>query len=187
MGAITDVVRRYIPSTYSAMIGQSGVTDFYSITQLQDLADYVQARLFSTVPGSTNEATLWDVKQRELLGMLTTLQFIPVAVEFWGEQMSSETTTGTNETVTWRDRRPDLWKIFNQLQIDANQLAIDIGIPFSQTKAVIPQVSQGDGTQRILHTTEPDFFPKLHSRRDRRFSEPGLLWTEPFQVPVFNP
>lgn len=185
MGAITDVVRRYVPSTYVAMIG-GGETDFYSIDQLQDLADYVQARLFSTVPGASNEADLWDVKQRELLGMLTTLQFIPVAVEFWGEQMSSETTTGTNETVTWRDRRPDLWKIFAQLQIDANQLAIDIGLPFSQTKAVIPQVSYADGGRRILKTTDPDRFPKQQSRR-RFFGEPGLLWTEPFQTPIFNP
>lgn len=174
MGAITDVVKRYVPASYRAMIGASGITDYYNITQLQDIANYVQARLFSTVPGADNEATVWSVQQRELLGMITTLQFIPVAVEYWGDQLISESTTGSNENVTWPDRRTDLWKIFAALQKDVNQLSIDLGVPFGLTRSVTPSVSYGDNGRGILITPDPNCFPGQGNRHS-----PGteLIWS----------
>lgn len=175
MGAITDIVRRYVPASYRAMVGSTN--PYYSQADLQALSDYVQARLFSTVVGATLEASMYDIKKRELLGMLTTLQFIPAAVEYWGDQIQSESTTGTHEVVTYFDRRDQLWKLFTQIQKDSNLLAIDLGVSLAEAKASIPRVSYGDNGRHVLTTPDPELFPHQRSRTDWRrvwgFKDPG--------------
>lgn len=176
MGAVTDVVRRYVPASYRAMVGITN--PYYTVDDLQALSDFVQYRLFSTVVGATSEASQYDIEQRELLGMLTTLQFIPAAVEYWGDQLQSETTSGTHETISWFDRRDQLWKLFAQIQKDATLLAIDLGVNITAARAVIPRVSYGDNGRHILTTTDPALFPRLgfhgDSRRLWNFQDPGV-------------
>jgi len=157
VGAITDVVKRYVPSSYRAMIEAS--TGYYGITQLQDLADYVQYRLFSTVVGATNEASVWNLKQRHFLGLITTLNFIPAAVDFWGDQLDSEAIVGPSESATYRDPRPDLWKIFAAAKEEAAILAQEVGIGFGASKTVIPSVSYYDNDSGLLTTSNPYDFP----------------------------
>lgn len=158
MGTITDVVRRYVPSSYKALVGATNSYD-YGMTQLQALADFVQFRLFSTIPGSSNEATVWDANETELLGVLTTLQFIPAAVDYWGDALSSEATSGTNEDVSYFDRRPDLWRIHEKLVALAGDLAVDVGVSLKRVKAVVPGVSYYDNGRGILSTPDPTDFP----------------------------
>lgn len=175
MGAVTNVVRRYVPASYRAMVGETN--SYYDQGDLQDLADFVQFRLYSTVVGATNEASLYDIEQRELLGMLATLQFIPAAVEYWGDQIQSEQTTGTSESVTYFDRRDQLWKLFAQLQKDATQLAIDLGVNISFARAVLPKISYGDNGRGILVTTDPEVFPSQRYQRrffPWNFTDPGV-------------
>lgn len=162
MGSITDVVRRYVPGSYRAMVGVSN--SYYGIEDLQALAAFVQQRLFATVADPSQEQNVYGIEKTELLGMLTTLQFIPAAVDYWGDQLASETTTGTNESVSYFDRRDQLWKLFDRIQADAAQLAIDIGVPLTVAKAVVPKVSYGDGGRDILVTPDPASFPRQHRR-----------------------
>lgn len=164
MGKITDVVQRHVPASYRAMCALTN--SYYSLDKLQDLADYVQYRLYSTVVGATNEATSYNPKQQELIGVLTTLNFIPAAIDFWGDQLSSQTADGVNESQTYFDRRPDLWKIFNQLQGTAQELSQELGV-FSKV-ANLPAVSYGDNGRNILVTEDPSLFPRLHKKH---------LWT----------
>lgn len=159
MGAVTNVVRRYVPASYLAMVGSTN--PYYSSSDLQSLADFIQYRLFSTVVGATAEASSYDIEQIELLGMLSTLQFIPAAVEYWGDQLQSESTTGTHEQITWFDRRDQLWKLFDRLKNEADQLAIDLGIPISNTAAFVPRVTYGDNGRNILKTSDPQRWPRL--------------------------
>ena len=175
MGAVTNVVKRYVPASYLAMVGTTN--SYYSLSDLQATADFIQTRLFSTVVGATAEASAYDIEQRELLGMLTTLQFIPAAVEYWGDQLQSESTTGTHEVVTWFDRRDQLWKLFEKLAKEADQLAIDVGISITNTRAFVPQVSYGDNGRHILRTEDPHCFPSAkHWRRfpDMYVADPGV-------------
>jgi hypothetical protein len=158
MGAVTDVVKRYIPASYRAMVGTTN--SYYSLSDLQDLADFVQYRLFSTVVGATNEATQYDLEHRELLGMLTAMQFIPAAIDYWSDQIQSESTTGTHEVVSYFDKRDSLWKLFAQIQKDAQLLAIDLGVSIQQARAVIPKISYGDNGRGVLITTDPAIFPR---------------------------
>lgn len=161
MGAITDVVKRRVPASYRAMIDASNA--YYGITQLQALADFTQFRLFATVPGATNEATVWsNLTKREFIGIVTTLQFIPAAVDFWGDRLESQTARGTEETASYRDPRPDLWKLFEKLAAEAAELAAEVGVPVTKVRSAVPRVSYGDNGRGILITPDPQDFPKSY-------------------------
>lgn len=158
MGAVTDIVKRYVPASYRALVGATNSYDF-SITELQGMADFVQYKLFSTVPGSANEATVWNPNELELNGVMTTLQFIPAAIDYWGNVLASESTTGTNENVAYFDRRPDLWKIYEVLTRRASELSSVVGVNINTIRAVVPKVSYGDNGRGILLSPDPMDYP----------------------------
>jgi hypothetical protein len=154
MGAITDIVQRYLPASYKALVGASNSYDF-GITQLQSIADFVQYRLFSTVPGSTNEATVWNPTEKELIGTVTTMQFIPAAIDYWGDALASQNTSGTEEDVSFFDRRPELWRVYERLAAQAEELSSLVGVNLKTVKAIVPKVSYGDNGRSILLTEDP--------------------------------
>jgi hypothetical protein len=171
MGAVLDSVKRHVPASYRALIG---VTNSYlTATDLQYLADFVQYRLFSTFPGAANEATAYNRKQLELVGILTTLQFIPAAIDYWGDQIATQTLTGTNETNAWFDRRKDLWNVFDRLTAEAQDLAAELGLGYGAA-AIVPRVSYGDNGREILITEDPALWPRLS---DPAAFENLLIWS----------
>lgn len=155
MGVVTDWVRRKVPGSYDAIIG---ATEGLSQGDVQALADYVKFRLFATTVDVTSEAS-YDPRLAEFLGKLTTLQFIPAAVDFWGRQIISESATGTNENTTYPDRRTDLWKIFeeisNEVKSEWNAMAQEYGFRVISAKAGIPKISYGDNGKGVLLTNDP--------------------------------
>jgi len=157
MGAITAIVKRYVPASYRALI--SVTNNYYSATELQGLADSVQFRLFTTIAGVTNEASVYTSKEIDLLGTITTMQFIPAAIDYWGDALASESTTGTHENVSYFDRRPELWKIYELLAAQAEDLADDLGVNITTAKTMLPRVSYGDNGRGILLTPDPQDFP----------------------------
>jgi len=172
MGAIRDSVKRYVPASYSVLVGSTNSYD-YTIDDLQSLADFVQYRLFTTIAGATNEASNYNPIEIELLGSLTTLQFIPAAVDYWGDQLHSQATSGTNEDVTYFDRRPDLWKVYSKLTEVAAELADDLGINLNKVLASFPVVTYGDNGRGVLITTDPQLFPPAYTKgADPLFFDP---------------
>ena len=157
MGKITDVVKRNVPASYRAMCGVTNA--YFSLDQLQDLSEFVQYRLFSTIVDVVDETTLYNPKERELLGTITTLNFIPAAVDYWGDKLASQTAQGVNESQAYFDRRPDLWKIFAELQEKSYELSAELGV-FSKV-ANLPGVSYGDNDRGVLITEDPTRWPKL--------------------------
>lgn len=161
MGAVVDVVRRYVPSTYRALVeGTAGNAALFSTTDLQALADYVQYKLFSTVAGSSSEATVYNPVVLQFLGKLTTLQFIPAAVDYWDATLESKTTTGTDEVIDYRDHSEDLWRIFEELAAQVKDDFVEIGIALKPS--LVPQVSYGDNGRGILKTLDPHEFPGMN-------------------------
>ena len=161
MGKITDVVKKHVPASYRALCAITN--SYYSLDLLKDLSEYVQYRLYSTVVGVTNEATSYNLKEQELIGSITTLNFIPAAVDYWGDQLASQTASGVQEAQTYFDRRPDLWKIFGQIQEEVAELSSELGV-FTKV-AQIPGVSYGDNGRGVLLTEDPQEFPRLHRKR----------------------
>lgn len=167
MGAITDVVKRYAPASYRALCAVTN--SYYSLSDLQALADFVQFRLYNTVADVDDEATVWNLNERQLLGALTTLQFIPAAIDYWGDQVSSFSgnTGSRNESESYFDRREELWKLFEKLQDEVKDLAGDLGVGLD--RASLPQVSYGDNGREILITSDPYDF-------GRQYRTPGYYW-----------
>ena len=157
MGAITNIVKQYVPASYAALVGATNT--YYSLEELQGLADFVKFRLYNTVVATLSEAAVYNPKELRLLGILTTLQFIPAAVDFWGDSLSSTTTTGTSESNAYFDHRTDLWKIFDRLTTEAQALSEDIGVNIYAARGVVPKVSYGDNGREILITGDPQEFP----------------------------
>lgn len=158
MGAIANIVKQYVPASYAALI--SATNSYYSPNDLQSLADFIKFRLYNTVVAEASESSVYNIKEQRLLGILTTLQFIPAAVDYWSDQLASTTTTGTNETVTAFDHRPALWNIFDRLTLEAKALSSELGINIYAARGVVPKVSYGDNGRNILITSDPSDFPR---------------------------
>ena len=179
MGAVTDTVKRYVPSSYRELVGATNSYD-YSITDLQALADFVKFKLFGTAVAAAAEATFYDPLLVNFVGKLTTLQFIPAAVDFWGRQISSQRTLEPEESVTYPDARTDLWKLFDKLAKEVGEDMVELGPKYGfkiyGASGLIPQVSYGDNGRGILVTSDPQEFGPA-------FDSPSLSdlipWSEP--------
>ncbi len=176
MGAITDIVKQNVPASYRALVGNT-IYD-YELADLQNIAEGTSFRLYATIAGVTQESSVFARNQIELLGVLTTMQFIPAAIDYWGDQLQSQNTAGTNEDVSYFDRRPDLWKVWERLAARAGELAEEEQVNLVRLKAVLPRVSYGDNGRGILVTPDPNLFPLPYS--DRRLGEPvfEIPWTD---------
>lgn len=172
MGAITNIVKQYVPASYAALVGATNA--YYSLEELQGLADFVKFRLYNTVVDTLSEAATYNPKELRLLGVLTTLQFIPAAVDFWGDSLASVQTTGTSESNSYFDHRADLWKIFDRLTVEAQALSQDVGINIYAARGVVPKVSYGDNGRDILITSDPAEFPAAWDN-DLPTGNPDLL------------
>jgi hypothetical protein len=107
-----------------------------------------------------------------LLGTITTLHFIPAAVDYWGDQLQTQATSGTNEDVSYFDRRPELWKIYDKLVAQAEELGEETGVAIKKLRAVTPRVSYGDNGRGILVTTDPALFPRSYDDGIYGFTTP---------------
>jgi len=134
----------------------------FSLTDLQALADYVKFRLFATVAEPADEASAWNLGVRQFVGKLTTLQYIPAAIDFWDSRLAAKTTTGTNEVVTYRDQREGLFKLYDTLTKEVAQDSIDLGFTFN-VHGLLPAVSYGDNGRGILLTPDPMDYPTMDS------------------------
>lgn len=173
MGAITDSVRRYVPATYRAMVeATSPAAKYFATSDLQALADYVKYRLFSTVVSEADEATLYNPHVRQFLGKLTTIQFIPAAIDYWDAQLASKSVTGTNEVAAYRDHRQGLIDLLEELtrqvEIEYSEIAPEYGFTIHK-RTLIPQVTYGDNGRGILITPDPQKFPPMEGTS-------GLPW-----------
>ena len=165
-----------MPGSYRAMVDTPNA--YYGITELQGVADYVKFRLFgSAAVPAASEASTYDPLLTDYLGKLTTLQFIPAAIDFWGDQLIQEQTTGTNESVTYPDRREGLWKVFERIRAevkdDYNEMAETYGFKIYGAGGNIPRVSYGDNGRGVLLTPDPQEFDFC----DYLFGDSGLIWS----------
>lgn len=141
------------------MIGPSEHSDYYNLADLQSLADYVQFKLLATVAGATVEASVYSLLQLEFMGKVTTLKFIPAAIDYWLDQMESETLTGSNEQTQFPSRLAHLRDVYAKLAADVAEefpmIAEDCGFIIRGLKGALPAVSYGDGGRGVLLTPEP--------------------------------
>lgn len=164
MGTVADALRRVLPRSYDAIVAASGASlkaGQYSTADVQALIDYKKARLWATVAGVTEES-LYNPRLVEFLAKLSALDFIPVAIDYWGRQVIAESTTGSNENVTYPSTQDSLWKLFEsirkQLAEEWNDVSNEYGFRLF-VAGVMPRVSYGDNGRGVLITNDPMKFP----------------------------
>jgi len=159
VGVITDAVRRYLPSTYNTMLIAPSDDRVFATGDLQALADFVKFKLFSTSVAENLEATTFNPYEAQFLGKLTTIQFIPAAVDYWDSQLANIVATGTAEVVNFRDHRDGLLKLWDILSKEVLEDAAVLGFSLKKI-GLLPGVSYGDGDKDVLLTPDPNCFPE---------------------------
>lgn len=167
MGDLTNVVKRYVPSSYRAMITRATENSSdYTIDDLQAIANYVQFRFLATIAGSTSEAAVYDPRLLEWLGKVTTVKFIPAAIDYWMDQQETVQTTGSNETESFAARLGHLRELYAEMSADVAEEYLElIGIyPLQGKKGHVPLVSYDDNGRGILRTPDPQCEPQPGDR-----------------------
>lgn len=173
MGVVTNAVRRYVPATYNAMLIAPSDNRLFATSDLQALADYVKYRLFGTSVTESDESVFFNPYESQFLGKLTTLQFIPAAVDYWDSQLSSIVATGTGEVANFRDHRDGLLKLWDILTKEVIKDAAILGFSLKRV-GLVPAISYGDDGKGVLITPDPQTFPKQWSTQRSWFS--SLPW-----------
>lgn len=160
MGAITERVATYVPATYQAMI-TNGDPLLFSAEDLQALADFVKVRLLGAagIVDEADEGTVYSDILVTFLAKLTTIQYIPAAIDYWDSRLASEVVPG--EVQQFRDHTAGLEALFKMLSDEVAQdwLILSPGLGYAK-KTWLPKVSYGDGGRGIFLTPDPmDFDP----------------------------
>lgn len=138
-GPILQRARAHIPQTWDALARSS----VYGSELLQQRADTIKFRLFATVIDGTLEATTYNPLLLDYAAKCVALQVIPAGADYWSDQLVSETTTGTNETVSFPDRIGSLWRIHARLLAEVEELASEVNVflPRPPRRIALPEVS----------------------------------------------
>lgn len=117
LGALADRVRGYIPETYYAL----STASTYGESAIQEKIDDVKFSLFATTVAYALEATTYDRYVLSYVSKLCTIELIPSAYDYWMNQISSESTTGTDEQISFPDRIGALEKTYARLSLEVNK------------------------------------------------------------------
>ena len=140
----------------------NGDPTLFSAADLQALADFVKIRILGSagMVDEADEATTYSDILITFLSKVTTVQFIPAAIDYWDSRLASEVVPG--EVQQFRDHTAGLEALFKMLtdEIAEDWPIIAPGLGYGK-KAWIPKVSYGDGGRGILITPDPMDFPPL--------------------------
>lgn len=177
VGAIALRAREYMPVSYDALARDAR----YGERLIQNRISSVKYRLFATVVSPGLEATTYDLFVQEFVGKMSCLQLVPAAIEYWSDQHTSVSTTGTQESVAYPDRIRSLQALQEWLIAEVRRDKPDIDAVIGVTirrRGRYPKVS----TTRELVTPDPGCFPPTFGRPWPRniyvpfASESALTW-----------
>jgi hypothetical protein len=111
-GAIAARMRYMLPVTLDGLVnhrsfGEDGVQMF---------VDQAKFALFATVVPAAYEASVYSPPVLDYAARLATMRIIPPAIDYWNEQPTSISTSGTSESASYADRQSALWKIYDKLR-----------------------------------------------------------------------
>jgi hypothetical protein len=152
-GAIATRARSNLPTTWDRL-------DTFDTEMMQTLIDDVKYQLFGTVVTPNAEATTYTSLVLEYAGKLVAIAVIPAAVDYWMNQPTSITATGTEEVESYPDRIAALWKLQEQLIAQAKALEADVNEETDiivRAKLGAPLVSDA-GVELV--TSNPSDFPR---------------------------
>lgn len=128
IGAVARAARREIPVAWDALRSY----DAYGDLELQEKVEIVKLNVLGYVVAVADEANL-DRRVLDYLGKLVAIEVIPAAIDYWTDQIVSQTARGSNEVQTFPNRIQALERKLDFLQerVEAMYLQIQdlVGSP----------------------------------------------------------
>jgi hypothetical protein len=128
-GPIMLNARAQIPQTWDALARAS----IFGSELLTLTSDAVKYRLWSTVAEPADEYAFYGPLGCMMAGKWIAIQVIPAGADYWSDQLTSETTSGTNETISYPDRINSLWRIHARLLQEMKELSPQFDAIFGRT------------------------------------------------------
>lgn len=171
LGALADRVRAHIPQSYQALTSAS----YYGETLVQQHIDDAKFKLFATAVSYTLEATVYDRYVLRYVGKVCTLEIIPSAIDFWMDQLQSETATGTNEVIAYPDRISALEKTYAKLSAEVAAEMEEFSAFVSTTIRISGRVPKVSTSADDMVTSDPADFGKEYNDNSLPVEYRGLL------------
>jgi len=140
-GPIMLAARAQIPATWDALARSST----YGPELLQRTTDVIKFRVFTTTAANADESSFYDPIELDYAGKLVAIQVIPAGADYWSDQLQSETTSGTNESISYPDRIASLWRIHARLLTETEQYRSEFQAQYGRipdTRVSVPKVSK---------------------------------------------
>lgn len=156
-GAIADRARAILPVTWDALSGDPR----YGDGSLQTSIDTVKDSVFGEVVAPTAEAA-YPLMAIDYAAKLVALELIPAGIDFWMNEPTSESATGTNENHTFDLRAARLAELRNILLQQTRGMAMDVAnlIGYGRTTTNYPRNSAQNDE---FLTPSPQEFPRPYS------------------------
>lgn len=143
-GAIALRARAQLPATWDAL----GRSSQYGPAFLDAAVEFVKFQVNGTILDQSQELSSYNPMLQTYMGKLVALQVIPAGIDYWADQPITENLTGTNESVTWVDRRDGLYRLYttlsNEVQELASQVEVELGRKIMR-RAATPTVTRPGG------------------------------------------
>lgn len=153
-GAIAAAARSTLPVTWDALATDS---QRYGDGFLQTKVNLVKERLFGSVITTVQESA-YALRVIDYAGKLVALEMITPGIDFWMNEVTSESATGTNEQHTYVDRAETLRKLREVLLREVRTLEPEV-LPLIGTPVVlnrsVPAISSADA--ELLTPSPLDF------------------------------
>lgn len=167
-GPVYRKARGIIPVTWSAL----EEWEKYGDALLQEHIEVIKTKIFGVAVAVDDEYDL-DIRVQQYLAKLAVIGVIPTGIDYWLNQKTSVSATGTNENVSFPDRIEALKDIHKQLvgEIVADRAEIEdiIDLPTVNTDIAVPAFSPGTTDGFKTPIAGEDFF-------DYSFGERMKFW-----------
>jgi hypothetical protein len=145
-GEIARRTKAIIPSTYVAL----SKDDDYGSELIQLQVESVKFALFQTNVPPELEGSSYEPPVLDYAAQCVAIRIIPAAIDWWASKPISITTTGTQESASYPDRRDALWKTWTMLRDAVTKRQIVIAPDGSSSLKLFdgkgtPAISQSGG------------------------------------------
>lgn len=161
-GAIAESAKSTLPITWDALLTDSR----YGESLLTAKVDYVKEKLFGEVITVGEEET-YSLMVINYAAKLVALEMIPPGIDFWMNQPSSESATGTTEVHTFVDRAEALRKLAERLLQEVRRDEADVLALLNRPRKSARSVPALSTIDDDLLTPSPQDFPRPFTNTGR--------------------
>lgn len=154
----------YLPATLPALLDDAN----FGPTGLQMVVDLLKQSILGDIVSADAEVSTYTPLVQDYLARRTAVSIIPKAIDYWGDQQVSVSATGTAESVSYPERREQLWTIRRNLLLGLRRQKLEL-VDGTWTLVTGADGDPGAPVVSFEHpnfkTPDPDGWPALRTKR----------------------